>query len=156
MAAERSGADGASRAPLGRETSYGGVVVRPAEDGEDFELLTIVPRGTRVTGLPKGGADPGETPEETAAREVREETGTTVDVREPLGEVSYWYRRNGRRIHKTVHFFLCRYVSGDTADHDHEVDDARWIPLRDAERLLTYPAERRLAELAQSKIRADR
>lgn len=156
MAAERSGAHGASRAPLGRETSYGGVVVRPSADGEDFELLTIVPRGTRVTGLPKGGADPGETPEETAAREVREETGTTVDVREPLGEVSYWYRRNGRRIHKTVHFFLCRYVSGDTADHDHEVDDARWIRLRDAERLLTYPAERRLAELAQSKIRADR
>ena len=156
MAAERSGTHGASRAPLGRETSYGGVVVRPSADGEDFELLTIVPRGTRVTGLPKGGADPGETPEETAAREVREETGTTVDVRERLGEVSYWYRRNGRRIHKTVHFFLCRYVSGDTADHDHEVDDARWIPLRDAERLLTYPAERRLAELAQSKIRADR
>ena len=156
MAAERSGADGASRAPLGRETSYGGVVVRPSADGEDFELLTIVPRGTRVTGLPKGGADPGETPEETAAREVREETGTHVDVRERLGEVSYWYRRNGRRIHKTVHFFLCRYVSGDTADHDHEVDEARWIPLRDAERLLTYPAERRLAELAQSKIRADR
>ncbi len=156
MASERSGADGGSRAPLGRETSYGGVVVRPGPDGDDFELLTIVPRGTRVTGLPKGGANPGETPEETAAREVREETGTTVDVQERLGEVSYWYRRNGRRIHKTVHFFLCRYVSGDTADHDHEVDDARWIPMRDADRLLTYPAERRLAELAASKIRPDR
>ncbi len=156
MAADRSGATGASGAPLGRETSYGGVVVRRSPNGEDFELLTIVPRGTRVTGLPKGGADPGETPEQTAAREVREETGTTVDVRERLGEVSYWYRRNGRRIHKTVHFFLCEYISGDTADHDHEVDDARWIPLRDAERVLTYPAERRLAELAKSKIRADR
>jgi 8-oxo-dGTP pyrophosphatase MutT (NUDIX family) len=156
MAAERSGAGGASRPPLGRETSYGGVVVRPTADGSDYELLTIVPRGTRVTGLPKGGADPGETPEQTAAREVREETGTTVEVDERLGEVSYWYRRNGRRIHKTVHFFLCHYVSGDTADHDHEVDDARWIPLRDAERLLTYPAERRLAELAMSKISTDR
>jgi 8-oxo-dGTP pyrophosphatase MutT (NUDIX family) len=156
MAAERSGAGSASRAPLGRETSYGGVVVRRTADGDDFELLTIVPRGTRVTGLPKGGANPGETPEQTAAREVREETGTTVDVQERLGEVSYWYRRNGRRIHKTVHFFLCRYVSGDTADHDHEVDDARWISLQDADRLLTYPAERRLAELAASKIRADR
>ncbi len=155
MAAERSRAGG-SRAPLGSETSFGGVVVRPTADGSDFELLTIVPRGTRVTGLPKGGANPGETPEQTAAREVREETGTTVEVDERLGEVSYWYRRNGRRIHKTVHFFLCRYVSGDTADHDHEVDDARWLPLRDAERLLTYPAERRLAQLAASKIRADR
>ena len=156
MAAERSAAGGSSRAPLGRETSYGGVVVRPSPDGDDFELLTIVPRGTRVTGLPKGGADPGETPEQTAAREVREETGTTVEVDERLGEVSYWYRRNGRRIHKTVHFFLCHYVSGDTADHDHEVDDARWIPLRDADRRLTYPAERRLAELALSRMTADR
>ncbi|CAA9460708.1 MAG: hypothetical protein AVDCRST_MAG38-17 [uncultured Solirubrobacteraceae bacterium] len=155
MAAEHP-AGGASRAPLGRETSFGGVVVRPSADGGGFELLTIVPRGTRVTGLPKGGADPGETPQQTAAREVREETGTTVEVDERLGEVSYWYRRNGRRIHKTVHFFLCRYVTGDTADHDHEVDDARWIPLRDADRLLTYPAERRLAGLALSKLSPDR
>ena len=156
MAPERTRAGGSSRAPLGRETSYGGVVVREAPGGAGFDLLTIVPRGTRVTGLPKGGANPGETPEQTAAREVREETGTTVDVSERLGEVSYWYRRNGRRIHKTVHFFLCRYLSGDTADHDHEVDDVRWIPLDQAPRRLTYPAERRLAELALSKVRPDR
>lgn len=156
MAAERSRPTGGPRVPLGRETSYGGVVVRPSAAGAGFELLTIVPRGTRVTGLPKGGADPGETPEQTAAREVREETGTTVEVRERLGEVSYWYRRNGRRVHKTVHFYLCEYLSGDTADHDHEVDDVRWIPLEEASRRLTYPAERRLAELALSKVTPDR
>ena len=60
-------------------------------------------------------------------REVREETGVVANVIEPLGEVRYTYRRGGRRVRKTVHFFLCDYVDGSTADHDHEVDDARWI-----------------------------
>lgn len=152
----RAEADGAARSAPRRETSYGGVVLRPSPDDSGFDLLTIVPRGTRVTGLPKGGANPGESPEATAAREVREETGTTVSVGERLGEVSYWYRRQGRRIHKTVHFFLCDYVGGDIADHDHEVDAVRWIPLADAPRRLTYPAERRLARLAMSKLGADR
>ena len=155
MTGGRAEADGISRSASRRETSYGGVVLRPSPEGEGFDLLTIVPRGTRVTGLPKGGANPGETPEQTAAREVREETGTTVTVRESLGDVSYWYRRNGRRIHKTVHFFLCDYVAGSIADHDHEVDAVRWIPLTDAPRRLTYPAERRLAKLAMSKLGID-
>jgi 8-oxo-dGTP pyrophosphatase MutT (NUDIX family) len=129
-----------------RETSYGGVVLR----GQD--LLVITPAGKRrVVGLPKGGPRPGETPEETAAREVREETGVTATVREPLGDVTYWYRRGGRRVFKTVHFFLCDYRSGSTADHDHEVEDARWIPLREAERTLTYPGERALMERVLSK-----
>src|SRR5215218_8523391 len=75
-----------------RETSYGGVVVR----GDD--VMVIVPRGRRrVLGLPKGGQHPGESPEETAAREVREETGVTASVRGRLGQVDYSYRR-GRRL----------------------------------------------------------
>ncbi len=156
MSTDRPARRRSDRGPVLREVSHGGVAVRIDDDAGTAEVLVITPRNTRVTGLPKGGANPGETGEQTAAREVREETGTTVDVQERLGEVSYWYRRNGRRIHKTVHFFLCRYVSGDTADHDHEVDDARWIRLSDADRLLTYPAERRLADLAASKIRPDR
>jgi 8-oxo-dGTP pyrophosphatase MutT (NUDIX family) len=132
------------------ETSYGGVVVR----GD--EVLVITPAGKRVTGLPKGGPERGETPEQTAAREVREETGITATVREPLGDVRYWYRRGGRRVHKTVHFFLCDFVSGSTADHDHEVDDARWIPLRDALTALSYPGERALIARALSKSSAGR
>ena len=74
----------------------------------------------------------GETPEQVAAREVREETGVVANVIEPLGDVRYTYRRGGRRVRKTVHFFLCEYVEGSTADHDHEVDDARWIALTSA------------------------
>jgi 8-oxo-dGTP pyrophosphatase MutT (NUDIX family) len=134
-----------------RETSYGGVVVR------DAEVLVITPVGKRrVTGLPKGGANPGETAEQTAAREVREETGVTATPREPLGDVSYWYRRNGRRVYKTVHFFLFDFVSGSTDDHDHEVEDARWIPLADARTKLSYPGERALIERALSKLGAGR
>src|SRR5919202_181900 len=132
------------------ETSYGGVVLR----GSD--VLVSTPAGKRVTGLPKGGAERGERPEETAVREVREETGIAARVREPLGDVRYWYRRGGRRVHKTVHFFLCDYVSGSTEDHDHEVDDARWIPLHEARNVLSYPGERDLIERALSKLSAGR
>jgi 8-oxo-dGTP pyrophosphatase MutT (NUDIX family) len=132
------------------ETSYGGVVVRGGD------LLVITPAGKRVTGLPKGGPNRGETPEQTAVREVREETGITATVREPLGDVRYWYRRGGRRVYKTVHFYLCDFVSGSTDDHDHEVDDARWIPLREARTALSYPGERALIERALSKLRSGR
>jgi 8-oxo-dGTP pyrophosphatase MutT (NUDIX family) len=138
------------RRPI-RETSYGGVVLR----GDD--VLVITPTGKRrVTGLPKGGARPGETAEEKATREVREETGVEAAVREPLGEVNYWYRRGGRRVYKTVHFFLFDYVSGSTRDHDHEVDDARWIPLEEARTALSYPGERALIERALSKSARER
>jgi 8-oxo-dGTP pyrophosphatase MutT (NUDIX family) len=129
-----------------RETSFGGVVVR------GNEVLVITPVGKRrVTGLPKGGPNPGESGEQTAAREVREETGVTAKVREPLGDVNYWYRRGGRRVYKTVHFYLCDYVSGSTEDHDHEVENARWMPLEDARTALSYPGERALIERALSK-----
>jgi 8-oxo-dGTP pyrophosphatase MutT (NUDIX family) len=128
------------------ETSYGGVVLR----GDD--VLVITPIGKRrVTGLPKGGPQPGESGEQTATREVREETGVNATVREPLGDVNYWYRRGGRRVYKTVHFYLFDYVSGSTDDHDHEVENARWMPLADALTALSYPGERALIERALSK-----
>ena len=129
-----------------RETSYGGVVLR----GD--EVLVITPVGKRrVTGLPKGGPQPGESGEAAATREVREETGVNAAVREPLGDVNYWYRRGGRRVYKTVHFYLFDYVSGSTDDHDHEVEEARWMPLADALTALSYPGERALIERALSK-----
>lgn len=132
------------------ETSHGGVVVR----GD--EVVVIVPRHTRALALPKGGADGGESGAQTAAREVREETGVVAEHVAPLGEVSYWYRRGGRRVRKTVHFHLFRFLSGDTADHDHEVDDARWMPLEEARTALSYPGEREMVERALSKLAPDR
>ncbi len=130
-----------------RERSYGGVVVR----GD--EVLVITPAGRpRVSTLPKGGPQPGERPEATAAREVREETGVEARIVERLGSVNYRYRRDGVRVFKTVGFYLCDYISGDTGDHDHEVDEARWMPLERARTELTYPGEREMIERALSKV----
>ena len=129
-----------------RETSYGGVVLR----GDD--VLVITPAGRpQIATLPKGGPQEGEPPEATAQREVREETGVEARIVERLGDVRYRYRRRGVRVDKTVGFYLCEYVAGDTADHDHEVDDARWVPIEQARAELTYPGEREMIERALSK-----
>jgi len=146
------GAD-APREP--RELSAGGVVVR----GE--EVVVIVPTrraadGSRVLALPKGHVDPGETPLQAAEREVREETGVVAEPVCELGESRYWYRRDGRTIGKAVSFFLFSYVEGDTADHDEEVEEARWIALEDARTELTHAAEREMVELALAYLRKDR
>ena len=129
-----------------REESFGGVVVH------DGNVLVITPAGRpQIATLPKGGPQEGEPPEATAQREVREETGIEARVRGLAGDVEYWYRRGGRRVFKTVRFYLCEYVAGDTADHDHEVDDARWMPIQQARTELTYPGEREMIERALSK-----
>jgi 8-oxo-dGTP pyrophosphatase MutT (NUDIX family) len=129
-----------------REESFGGVVVH------EGNVLVITPAGRpQISTLPKGGAEAGEPPEATAQREVREETGVEARIVERLGDVRYRYRRRGVRVDKTVGFFLCEYVGGDTADHDHEVDDARWMPIQQARTELTYPGEREMIERALSK-----
>jgi 8-oxo-dGTP pyrophosphatase MutT (NUDIX family) len=135
-----------------REFSCGGVVVR----GTD--CIVIVPirraaRGTQVLALPKGHPDPGESPADAALREVREEAGVDASVREKLGDVRYWYQRDGRRIAKTVTFFLLDYVSGEPDDHDHEVEYARWIGLDEAARSLSYKGERDMAARALLRAR---
>ena len=137
------------------EFSAGGVVVRGAD------CVVIVPhkrsrQGERVLGLPKGHPDGEESAEQAAAREVREETGVQAELIEPLGDVVYQYQRKGRRIAKQVRFFLFRYVSGNTDDHDHEIEDARWMPLADAAVELTYAGEREMAARALSRVQADR
>jgi 8-oxo-dGTP pyrophosphatase MutT (NUDIX family) len=103
-----------------------------------------------VVALPKGHIDPGESAAEAAEREVREETGVQASLVEKLGDVRYWYQRDGQRVLKVVSFFLFRYRSGSVRDHDHEVDSAEWVPLEDAPRLLEYRGEREMAELAMS------
>jgi len=123
------------------------------------QTIVIVPRrrapdGSAVVALPKGHLDHGETPEAAAAREVREEAGVEVELVRPLGEVRYWYRREGRSIPKSVRFFLFRYLSGDPADHDWEVEEARWVPLERAAEELTYEGEREMARRALDAVRA--
>jgi 8-oxo-dGTP pyrophosphatase MutT (NUDIX family) len=137
------------------EFSAGGVVV------SDGQVITIVPvkraaDGTRVLGLPKGHLDGDETPEEAARREVAEETGVDAELLELLGDVEYRYDRRGRGIRKVVRFYLFVYRSGDLADHDHEIEEARWMPLEEAAERLTYPGEREVVKRALSRGAADR
>ncbi|HSZ12419.1 MAG TPA: NUDIX domain-containing protein [Solirubrobacteraceae bacterium] len=144
-----------ARREQAREFSAGGVVVR------DGQVVVIVPTrraadGSRVLALPKGHVDPGETPIEAATREVREETGIVAQPVRRLGESRYWYRRDGRTIGKSVAFFLFDYVDGDIADHDDEVEEVRWIGLRDALTELSHTAEREMVELALAQLDKDR
>jgi 8-oxo-dGTP pyrophosphatase MutT (NUDIX family) len=91
---------------------------------------------------------------EAALREVREETGLSATLVEKLGDVRYWYARDGDRVLKIVSFYLLRYRSGRLADHDHEVEEALWIPLDEAPKRLAYKGEREMAEAAMSRLAA--
>jgi 8-oxo-dGTP pyrophosphatase MutT (NUDIX family) len=136
------------------EWSAGGVVVR----GTDCVVIVPTRRaanGSKVLALPKGHVDPGETPLQAAAREVREEAGVETEPLGELGAVRYWYMRNGKRIAKQVDFFLFSYAGGDVEDHDHEVEQARWMPLSEATERLTYDGERAMAARALSRISSD-
>ena len=133
------------------ELSAGGVVVR------DRDCVVIVPTrraadGRRVLALPKGHPDGKETPQDAALREVREEAGVEARAVEKLGDVRYFYQRDGQRIAKVVSFFLLEYVAGEPSEHDHEVEEARWMPLAEATTALTYKGERDMAARALERL----
>jgi 8-oxo-dGTP pyrophosphatase MutT (NUDIX family) len=139
-----------------REFSAGGVLVRRL--GGRWMVAAIRPRrhGPAVWALPKGHIDPGERGEETALREVAEETGAHGRSLGKLGDVRYVYTWEGERIFKVVSFFLVRYEGGRLGDvppeHRHEVAEVRWLPLDDAPRLLVYSGERDMARKALERL----
>jgi len=144
-----------------REFSAGGVVVRRLRGR--WWLAAIRPGGKSegTWALPKGLVSPGDSPEETALREVAEETGIEGRLDGKLGDVKYVYTANfkgaeGERIFKTVSFFLVRYRRGRIGDippeHAHEVAEARWLTLEEAPRLLAYKGERDMAAEALSRL----
>jgi 8-oxo-dGTP pyrophosphatase MutT (NUDIX family) len=132
-----------------REFSAGGVVVRRMR-GRDH--IAVVRVRDEILALPKGHPFGKESAAEAAQREVREETGLRTELVEKLGDIRYWYARDGKRVRKVVSFFLFRYVSGSVADHDHEVEEALWLPLDEAPQRLAYKGEREIAQAALSRL----
>ncbi len=136
-----------------RELSAGGIVIR-GFDGRPFVAVVHVRKG--VLALPKGHPDGDESMAEAARREVLEEAGVEAEAVERLGDIRYWYSRDGERVMKVVSFFLFRYLSGDVSDHDHEVEAADWIPLEEAPGRLAYDGERKMARAALSALASGR
>jgi 8-oxo-dGTP pyrophosphatase MutT (NUDIX family) len=134
-----------------RATSAGGVVYRSL-DGR-LQIVLAHRRVPALWALPKGTPDSGETIEETALRETREETGLEVEVERPLSAIRYFFVRGSTRFHKTVHFFLMRATGGATDAHDHEFDEVRWMDLPEALAVMTHATERSVVEEAAAVIR---
>ena len=140
-----------------REVSAGGVIYRRRDDQVEVALIHTGKRW----GLPKGHVEEGERVEETAVREVREETGLLGKLDRKLGQISYSYRgksRGGRpvRIAKRVIFFLLDYLEGEVHGHDYEVDEARWFTLDEALAKLSFATEQKMMRRARRAIETGR
>lgn len=140
--------------PVREQVSAGGVVFR--QDNERIDVVIVAVGGDNRWQLPKGLVEKDEKPEVAAVREAREEGGTDTEVVELIETVEYWYAGldGGERVrfHKRVHFYLLRYLSGDTSSHDWEVNEARWVPIDDAMSQLAFDNERRVVERAKQLI----
>ena len=131
-----------------RVTSAGGVVLRAGP--HEFEVLVCGRKADGLWALPKGTPEDGESLDQTALREVREETGIGTEIYALVGDIRYWFSRpdEGVRYLKTVRHFLMRPVSGDVSLHDHEFDEVQWVPAQQALKLLTHKNEARILRQA--------
>jgi 8-oxo-dGTP pyrophosphatase MutT (NUDIX family) len=140
---------GVARLKQGLATSAGGIVSRFVDGSPQ---LVVGKRRRERDGatwtLPKGTPNPRETTEETALREVREESGLEVRIVRPFDSIEYTFQQGRTRIHKTVHYFLMVPTGGDLGRHDHEFDEVRWVPFDEAGSLLTFETERALVARA--------
>lgn len=138
------------------ETSAGGLVIDGIDGPLENALAALIGRldrrGRMLWSLPKGHIEQGETAEQTAIREVAEETGLQGKVLAALGSIDYWFVTEGRRVHKTVHHYLMRFAGGELSDEDREVAEVAWVPLSELPARLAYADERRLAEVAGELI----
>lgn len=125
---------------------------RPREEQLAALIGRMDRRGRMLWSLPKGHIEQGETAEQTAMREVAEETGIQGDVLAALGSIDYWFVTEGRRVHKTVHHYLLRFSGGELCDEDVEVTEVAWVPVGDLHQRLAYADERKLANVAHELI----
>ncbi|MEV7552612.1 NUDIX hydrolase [Amycolatopsis sp. NPDC089917] len=130
------------------ETSAGGLVV-DVERAHAALIGRLDRHGRLLWSLPKGHIEDGETHEQTAVREVKEETGISARVLQPLGTIDYWFVAERRRVHKTVHHFILESTGGELSDEDVEVTEVAWVPLADLETTLAYSDERKLVRKAK-------
>ena len=154
----RKPADGSAKKPaklpVRDQVSAGGIVFR--KDGVNIDVALISVGAQRRWQLPKGLVGKDEKPESAAVREAREEAGVDSEIVQHIETVEYWFAGldGGERVrfHKHVHFFLMRYLGGDPANHDWEVNEARWVPIDDAVTQLAFDNEKRVATLAREAI----
>jgi 8-oxo-dGTP pyrophosphatase MutT (NUDIX family) len=136
------------------QVSAGGAAFRRV--GSDYEIAIVAVNPSGRWQLPKGIVDDGETPETAALREVREEAGIEAEIVDKIETIEYWYfgANKGERVrfHKFVHFYLMKYVSGDVANHDHEVSESRWVSFDDAIRMLAFKSEKETVEKAKDLL----
>ncbi len=148
MTRASSSVDGRS---AGAATAAGGVIYRRGEDG--IEIVLVARLRERLWALPKGTPEIGETTEETALREVREETGLLTEIVDVLGTVRYSFTsRGGELIDKTVHHFLLEPTGGDFDDHDDEFDHVGWYNIHEAQRRLTHRNQLHILDRAEELI----
>lgn len=137
------------------QISSGGVAFKN-ENGVLKVALICVGGKQKRWQLPKGIIDKGETPEVAAVREVREEAGIEAELLKLIEKVEYWYvaaeKSEKVRFHKFVYFHLMRFKSGDVADHDHEVLEARWFDIDEAIEKIAFKSEKEVLKKAKDMI----
>ena len=145
-----------SRLRTVHEISAGGLVIdgidRPREEQSAALIGRMDRRGRMIWSLPKGHIEQGETAEQTAIREVAEETGIHGHVLAALGSIDYWFVTEGRRVHKTVHHYLLKFSGGELCDEDVEVTEVAWVPVDELPTRLAFADERKLARVAHDLI----